>query len=118
MAFHDYLEPRLRPNLLVSELCCWRITAVRGVFVLHALFSSNFFVLRIFEEKKKNKRHCSEQTIRPNWEIKKEDSSCYLLLVSVLHRQTFIFLGFVLMCSTLFHSLYEGLIIGNAGYVV
>lgn len=71
-----------------------------------------------FSRKAQNKRHCSEQTISTNWEIKKEDSSCYLLLLSVLHTQTFIFLGFVLMCSTLFHSLYEGLIVGNARYVV
>lgn len=84
------MKPRLRPKLLLSELFCSRITVVRRVFVLHALFSSNIFVLWIFQEKHKNKRHCSEQTISTNWEIKKVASSCHLLLVFVwfffLHR--------------------------------
>lgn len=74
MAFQDYTKPRLRLNLLPSELFCSRNTVVRRVFVLHALFSSDSFVLWIFQEKHKNKRHCSEQTISTNWEIKKESS--------------------------------------------
>lgn len=45
MAFHDYKKPNLRLNFLLSELFRCRITVVRGVFLLCALFSSNVFVL-------------------------------------------------------------------------
>ena len=102
MASRDYLEWRLRLSLLLSEQCCCRITVVRGVFVLHALSSSNIFVLLIFQEKHKNKKHCSEQDISTNWGIKKEvDSYNYLLSMFALHTGCFIFLSFVVRCAAL-----------------
>lgn len=102
MASCGYMELRLRSSLLLSELCCCRTTVVRGVFVLHALSSSNIFVLLIFQEKHENKKHCSEQDISTNWGIKKEvDSYCSLLLMFALLARCFIFLGFVLRCAAL-----------------
>lgn len=102
MDSRSYVELRLRPSLLLSELCCCRITVVRGVFVLHALSSSNIFVLLIFQEKHKNKKHCSERDISTDWGIKKEvDSCCYLLSMFALHARCLIFLGFVLRCAAL-----------------
>lgn len=113
------MELRLRPSLLLFELCCCTIAVVRGVFVLHML-SSNIFVLLIFQEKHKNKKHCSEQDISTNWGIKKEvDRYCFILLMFALHARCFIFLGFVLRCAALGFILhYEGIIIGNAGCAV
>lgn len=45
------MELRLRPGLRLSELCCCRITVVRGVFVLHVLSSSNIFFFINFSRK-------------------------------------------------------------------
>lgn len=111
------MELRLRPGLLFSELCCCRITVVRGVFVLHVL-SSNIFSLLIFQEKHKNKKHCSVQDIGTSWGIKKEvNSFIFILITSRVQSKCYIFLGFVLRYAAFsFIFCYKGIIRGNAGY--
>ena len=111
------MELRLRPGLLLSELCCCRIAVVRGVFVLHVLSSSNIFSLLIFQEKHKNKKHCSVQDISTDWGIKKEvNCFCFILTTFALHTRCFILLGFVLRYAAFsFIFCYKGIIRGNAG---
>lgn len=122
VAFHDYMKPSLRPNLLLRFFffAVELLLSEAFLFYMHCFLLTFLFYEFFKKSAKGKKRHCSEQTTSTNWEIKKKDSNCNLLLVFLLHSQTSFYIpGFCSqMGSTLSHSLYEGIIIGNAGYVV